>query len=98
MFCNLRPFKFVVSSSVSKFFAFCFQNMFFVTGDFSVTYISADQLRIELKAGGLNQNQEDHVIRHILQSSDTGEVRICQSFSRTRDFSKLRLDSRDGLT
>lgn len=62
--------------------------MFFVTGDFSVTYITADQLRIELKAGGLNQNQEDHVIRHILQSSDTGEVRIYQSFSRTRDFGK----------
>lgn len=48
--------------------------MFFVTGDYSVTFITADQLRIELKAGGLNQKQEDHVIGHILQSSATGEV------------------------
>ena len=48
--------------------------MFFVTGDYSVTFITADQLRIELKAGGLNQQQEDHVIGHILQSSETGEV------------------------
>ena len=48
--------------------------MFFVTGDYSVTFITADQLRIELKAGGLNQKQEDHVIGHILQSSETGEV------------------------
>ncbi|XP_022805080.1 DNA ligase 1-like [Stylophora pistillata] len=51
-----------------------FRSMFFVTGDFSVTFITADQLRIELKAGGLNQNQEDHVIGHILQSSNTGEI------------------------
>lgn len=48
--------------------------MFFVTGDYSVTFITADQLRIELKAGGLNQQQEDHVIGHILQSNETGEV------------------------
>ena len=48
--------------------------MFFVTGDYSVTFVTADQLRIELKAGGLNQKQEDHVIGHILQSSETGEV------------------------
>ena len=48
--------------------------MFFVTGDYSVTFITADQLRIELKAGGLNQKQEDHVIGHILQSSEKGEV------------------------
>jgi len=51
-----------------------FRNMFFVTGDYSVTFITADQLRIELKAGGLNQKQEDHVIGHILQSSVTGEI------------------------
>ncbi|XP_078343229.1 uncharacterized protein LOC144628969 isoform X2 [Oculina patagonica] len=51
-----------------------FRNMFFVTGDYSVTFITADQLRIELKAGGLNQQQEDHVIGHILQSTDTGEI------------------------
>ena len=50
--------------------------MFFVTGDYSVTFITADQLRIELKAGGLNQQQEDHVIGHILQSTETGEVKL----------------------
>jgi len=50
--------------------------MFFVTGDYSVNFITADQLRIELKAGGLNQQQEDHVIGHILQqSTKPGEVR-----------------------
>jgi len=50
--------------------------MFFVTGDYSVNFITADQLRIELKAGGLNQQQEDHVIWHILQqSTKPGEVR-----------------------
>ena len=58
-----------------------------MTGDFSVTFITADQLRIELKAGGLNQNQEDHVIGHILQSSNTGEVRNRQLDSHSRDFS-----------
>lgn len=49
--------------------------MFFVTGDFSVNFITADQLRIELKAGGLNQQQEDHVIGHIVQSTQSREVR-----------------------
>lgn len=48
--------------------------MFFVTGDYSVNFITADQLRIELKAGGLNQQQENHVIEHILQSTRHGEV------------------------
>ena len=48
--------------------------MFFVTGDYSVNFITADQLRIELKAGGLNQQQENHVIGHILQSTHAWEV------------------------
>ena len=48
--------------------------MFFVTGDYSVNFITADQLRIELKAGGLNQQQENHVIGHILQSTQAWEV------------------------
>ena len=39
-----------------------------------MNFITADQLRIELKAGGLNQKQEDHVIGHILQSTQAGEV------------------------
>ena len=48
--------------------------MFFVAGDYSVTYITPDQLRIELKAGGLNQKQEDHVVGHVLQSTQKGQV------------------------
>ena len=48
--------------------------MFFVTGDYSANYITADQLRIELKAGGLNQSQEDHVIGHIMHSTYAGQV------------------------
>ena len=48
--------------------------MFFVTGDYSVNFITADQLRIELKAGGLNQQQENHVISHILKSTQAWEV------------------------
>ena len=48
--------------------------MFFVTGDYSANYITADQLRIELKAGGLNQSQEDHVIGHIMHSTYAEEV------------------------
>lgn len=51
-----------------------YRKMFFITGDFSVNYITADQLRIELKAGGLNKRQEDHVIQHIMQSTQTGEI------------------------
>ena len=46
-----------------------------MTGDYSVNFITADQLRIELKAGGLNQQQEDHVIGHVLRSTQPGEVR-----------------------
>ena len=48
--------------------------MFFVTGDYSANYITAGQLRIELKAGGLNQSQEDHVIGHIMHSTYAGQV------------------------
>lgn len=51
-----------------------FRKMFFVTGDYSVNFITADQLRIELKAGGLNQQQENHVIGHILQSTQAWEI------------------------
>ncbi|XP_032242088.2 uncharacterized protein LOC5516299 isoform X2 [Nematostella vectensis] len=47
-----------------------YKNMFYVTGDRSATFISSENLRIELKAGGLSQIQEDHVIRHIMQTSD----------------------------
>ncbi|EDO44314.1 predicted protein [Nematostella vectensis] len=49
---------------------FTHNNMFYVTGDRSATFISSENLRIELKAGGLSQIQEDHVIRHIMQTSD----------------------------
>ena len=50
------------------------QNTFYVTGDRSATFITQHDLRIELKAGGLSQEQEDHVISHILQSTRRGQV------------------------
>ncbi|KAK3750165.1 hypothetical protein QZH41_015394, partial [Actinostola sp. cb2023] len=51
-----------------------YKNMFYVAGDRSVTFITSGDLRIELKAGGLSQKQEDHVINHIIQSSSNGQI------------------------
>ncbi|XP_031573683.1 transcriptional regulator ATRX-like [Actinia tenebrosa] len=51
-----------------------YKNMFYVAGNRSLSFISPADLRIELKAGGLNQNQEDHVIKHITQSSENGQI------------------------
>lgn len=63
--------------------------MFYVAGDRSVTFIKPDDLRIELKAGGLNQLQEDHVIKHIMQSAKDGQV------NRNYDF--LDREGREGV-
>ena len=54
-----------------------------------MNYITADQLRIELKAGGLNQSQEDYVIGHIMQSTHAGEVNLyipIQDITRYRGY------------
>ena len=42
-----------------------------------MNFITADNLRIELKAGGLSQQQEDHVIKHILSGRENGQASSC---------------------
>ena len=49
--------------------------MFYSTGEVSGNFISADQLRVELVAGGLSKEQEEDIISHI-QVDEAGDVRI----------------------